>query len=314
MSSTSERPLVTVVVLDHGSPTLLDCLAAVERAAAALGTDLVERFVVSDADHLPLPLREVEHTYPDLTVKVVPSSTHPAALADYAVSLGRGGLVALLDSTALVDESFLVKTKPYAAKVNLLGLAPAVFLTRSPHTGAREEPLLSKVIVDDRGLPAVLTGLEAPSPSLACFAGFAVYHRSALRAVGGFDEKAGRLYDLDLCYRGWGRGFGVLHEPGMVMRVVAVPGRPAAFRPLGLGADWPLPRRFGLRVLWRRFLYASGLHRGLPWRPPTDPLAVLADTAGWVAALLDGRRYGLGVVTPERLRAIVAKDRLEGAA
>lgn len=212
-SPCSARPPVSVVIRSRNAARWLpDCLDAL--AAQTLQNHEV---VVVDDGSTDDSVSLVRERYPSVRLIEQGRRTWPAAAANAGIRLARGEYIALLDTDTVPRPGWL------AALVEAVEGCPA----RSGAVASKMLSLDDPGRTDDAGDALSWTGAAEkvghgqPSEafneqrevfSVCC--GAALFRRSFLDAVGGFDERFSfYLDDVDLCLRGRLLGFRYIFEP-----------------------------------------------------------------------------------------------------
>jgi glycosyltransferase involved in cell wall biosynthesis len=255
---------VSVVVPTFNRPELLDrCLSAL--VAQSIGPSSYEIIIADDAasettrSQIEEWRNRCSATGPAITYLPVHASHGPAAARNAGWRQARGRVIAFTDDDCIPDEGWL---------------AAGVRVIREGATGAS-----GRIIMP---LPEDPTDYERNAAGLAtsefvtanCF-----YRRSALEAVGGFDERFAMAWreDADLWLTFIGRG-----EPLVAAEdaVVVHPLRPA---PWGVSLSQQRKSQYNA-LLYKKHpvLYRQRVQPG----PPRDYYAIVGSIAGFVLGIL----------------------------
>lgn len=212
-SPDAARPRVSVVIPNlNGVPWLPGCLDAL-----AAQTFRDREVLLIDNGSTDGSVALLRDRYPDVRVRVLPRNVGFAPAVNIGIRASGGEYVALLNTDTVVRPDWL------AALVRALDESP-------PETGAIASKMLSlddDGRIDDAGDALSWTGAAAQrgrgEPAhlftqreevFSVCAGAALYRRSFLDAVGGFDERFfAYLEDIDLGLRGRLLGYHYLFDP-----------------------------------------------------------------------------------------------------
>jgi GT2 family glycosyltransferase len=210
-------PRVTLVVLNYNGRDLLDIVMP---SVLALRRAEDSRIVVVDNGSADGSAAHVRASWPAAEVLEIPRNIGVAAALNRAVSSTDSELVALLNNDLELDAGWL------EALINELDAHPEAasasgkllrFDDRETIDAAGDLLLWSGAVINrGHGMPD--TGqFDDPQPVFAACAGAALYRRSALDAVGGFDESFfAYLEDIDWGMRAQLRRFESRYVPSAV--------------------------------------------------------------------------------------------------
>lgn len=196
------EPTVSLVIPAHNAePWIGECLASVR--AQDYPTDRLEVIVVDNAstDRTAAICRDLG--YPPLRCERPGAS----AARNAGIARARGEIVAFLDSDAVADPDWLSRLVGVFADASVGGAGGRI----DPHrvvSGAEFHAYLTHLLDQSRhiaGKPPFMLPFVATAN--------AAFRRSALEAVGGFDEGLSICEDADLCWRLQWAGHRIVYAP-----------------------------------------------------------------------------------------------------
>lgn len=167
--------------------------------------------VVVVDDGSAIPVREADLANTHCTVKVLTHdrSRGPAAARNTGLTACDTDFVAFLDSDVIPRRGWLEALLGHFADPAVALVAPRIVgLPQSANAIARYEAVRSSLDLGRREAPVTPYGMVSYVPSAAI-----ICRRSALTAVGGFDETLQSGEDVDLCWRFVEAGVRLRYEP-----------------------------------------------------------------------------------------------------
>lgn len=139
-----------------------------------------------------------------------------SAAANEGIRASTGELVILLNNDVEVTPGFLGPLKKHFEDERVFAVSPRILL---PSKGGIDEGAKTGFWHHGLFYTGQAEGLSRTAPILYATGCAAVYRRSMLEALGGFDVAYSPFYweDVDLCYRAWKRGWKTLYEPASVV-------------------------------------------------------------------------------------------------
>jgi GT2 family glycosyltransferase len=215
-------PQLTVVIPNHRAPELLvRCVRSVLAArAASAAAAAIEVIVVDDGSSDGTP-ELLATRFPEVRVVALPENRGYPAAVNAGVAAAGAPWVLTLNNDTTVDPGL------FDALLRAASAAPDVgLLAAQQRFSARPDTLYSAGIVVDRaiqvsdrriGEPVTASERELTEVFGACGAA-ALYRRSMLEALGGFDERFRfGLEDADLAWRARAAGWRCLYAPDAVV-------------------------------------------------------------------------------------------------
>ncbi len=184
--------------------------------------------------------------FPEVRVVSRPINGGFSAAANDGIRATVGEFVVLLNNDVVVTPGFLDELLPLFEDESVFAVTPRIILPN--HNNIDEGCKLSfwhhgLLYVDQK------QGVECVTPTLYATGCAAVYRRSMLEELGGFDEVYSPFYweDLDLGYRAWKRGWKSLYQPASVVYHQ----HSASTSKLNSGYTAGIQARNSLLFLWR---------------------------------------------------------------
>lgn len=192
---------VTVVI------PVRDNISGLHRVIAALrGLRVI---VVDDASAIPIEQSEFAGKHCDVRVLRQTRSNGPAAARNTGLAVCETDFVAFLDSDVVPKRGWLEALLGHFCDPAVALVAPRIVgLYNSDNVVARYEAVRSSLDLGVREAPVLPYGTVSYVPSAAI-----ICRRSALVAVGGFDETMKCGEDVDLCWRFVEAGARLRYEP-----------------------------------------------------------------------------------------------------
>jgi cellulose synthase/poly-beta-1,6-N-acetylglucosamine synthase-like glycosyltransferase len=230
-------------------------------------------------------------THPNVRVVDNPSGATPAAL-NLAIAASAGPIIARVDAQSVLPAGYLRRA---AATLERTGAANVGGIQR-PVGGHGRQAIIAAAMASAFGPgPARFRRDGEEGPVDTVYLG--VFRRSALEAVGGFDESMRRNQDYDLNWRLRAAGHQVWFDPELVVDY-----RP---RPT-LGRLWDQHWQYGA---WKRYSLIRA-PKSLRIRQLVAP-ALVVGLAFSLGALIAGSLLGLVIPVIYLLAAILASTRCE---
>jgi len=154
--------------------------------------------------------------YPDVRLVALPNNAGFSAAVNAGVSATTSDLVMLLNNDVHVSAGLADGLLPAFEDPSVFAVTPRIVLPGMSDIdeGAKTGFWHHGLFFTDQ-----IQGVTAQRPVLYATGCAAVYRRSMLDELGGFDEAYSPFYweDADLGYRAWKRGWRTLYEPGVVV-------------------------------------------------------------------------------------------------
>lgn len=165
--------------------------------------------VVDDGSDVPFTRDDLGCARCDIAVLRHPRCLGPAAARNTGLAACTTEFVAFLDSDVVPRRGWLEALLGHFSDPTVALVAPRIVgLTHSDHLIARYEAVRSSLDLGQREAPVVPYGMVSYVPSAAI-----VCRRSALRDIGGFDDRLHSGEDVDLCWRLVESGVRLRYEP-----------------------------------------------------------------------------------------------------
>lgn len=248
-----ELALSVVVVAYQQRDALLECLEACARAAArcAGGGELI---VVDNGALAPL----IRERHPGMLVVEPGFNFGFAGAVGLGVAAARGRWIALVNDDATVESDAFERLLAAGERAPAIGSVAA----QIRFSDARDRVNSAGIVVDALGVAterlagARIGEASEPGEVFGASACCAVYRRSLLAALGGFDERFfAYLEDVDFAWRAQAAGWKCVYEPRAVAHhagsASAGHGSPRKYYLVGRNRVWLLARNATARQLMR---------------------------------------------------------------
>ena len=276
----SPSPDISVIVPNYnGQGIIAECLSSIP---AELEVTVVDDASSDDS------VAQISSAFPQVRLVCRESNSGFSAAVNDGIRQTGGDFVVLLNNDVRVSPEFLESIVPLFADESLFAVSPRILL---PNRGDADEGAKTgfwrhgMFYVDQRqGVPEV-------SPILYATGCAAVYRRSMLEELGGFDEAYSPFYweDADLGYRAWKRGWKTVYQPASAV----VHRHAASVSRLDPAFTSRIKARNGLFFVWRNIEDKRLLAAHRRWLVPVLVRRIVAGDRAFVAGLRDAwRRRG----------------------
>jgi len=283
---------VTVIVPSYrGKELLRKCLPAILRSMPAEA----EIAVVDDAS-TDGSLQMLREGFPQVRVIAREKNGGFSAAANDGIRATKGDFVLLLNNDVEVTPGFLPPIMTLFEDESVFAVSPRILL---PSRGNMDEAAKTGFWHHGMFYMDQRQGVADVTPILYATGAAAVYRRSMLQSLGGFDEAYSPFYweDADLGYRAWKRGWKTLYQPASLVHHAlseSISKMPSAL-------TRKVKARNGFFFLWRNIEDGGLVTAHRRWLPAVLARRALARDfaflAGWLEAFA------------RRREAVSARDR-----
>lgn len=252
----------------------------------------------------------LDNEFPNVKVLARETNGGFSAAVNDGIRAGNGEFVLLLNNDVDVTRGFLDRLIPLFEDESVFAVSPRILL---PTKGDLDEAAKTGSWHHGMFYAGQRQGVTEISPILYTTACAAVYRRSMLEELGGFDEAYSPFYreDADLGYRAWKRGWKSLYQPASTVHHQHA----ASISKLKRSHTDMIKARNGLFFIWRNIEDARILLQHRLWLPSVLlKRAALGDSAfllGWSSAFARRREAVLARVLDSRHRVLSDRDIFE---
>ena len=219
LAQTDAKPLISVIIPSYnGRRFLKECLASVCRAIDRVPQAGAEIIVVDDAS-TDKTGEWLMQEWPAVKVVSMLSNSGFTRATNAGILASRGEWLGLLNNDTTVDENWLLAALPFMSS-QAASISTMIYYTGNRGIDSAGDSYTVIGTAIKRGHLRISFSSEDDSASLPLFsacAASAFYRRSALVAVGLFDEFLGAYYDdIDVGFRLRVAGFEINSSPGSI--------------------------------------------------------------------------------------------------
>lgn len=203
-----DRPVLDIIIPNfNGAELLRRCLSPLESLASVV--------VVDDAS-TDAGLQMLREGFPQVRVIAREKNGGFSAAVNDGIKATKGDFVLLLNNDVEVTPGFLTPIMTLFEDESVFAVSPRILL---PSRGNMDEAAKTGFWHHGMFYTDQRQGVADVTPILYATGAAAVYRRSMLQSLGGFDEAYSPFYweDADLGYRAWKRGWKTLYQPASLV-------------------------------------------------------------------------------------------------
>jgi len=223
----------------------------------------------------------LRQAFPEVQTLALSTNSGFSVAVNSATRVTDGQFVVLLNNDVEVTPGFLDSIMPLFADESVFSVSPRIVL---PSRGDMDEGAKSGFWHHGLFFTDQEQGVSQVRPILYCTGCAAVYRRSMLEELGGFDEAYSPFYweDVDLGYRAWKRGWKSIYQPASTVYHQ----HSASISKIRAGYTNRIKARNALLFIWRN-IDDLGL---VSWHRRWLPLVLMRRAASGDAAFVRGWR------------------------
>ena len=208
-------PTSVIITNFNGQDLLEKYLPSIIRE---VDTSLGHEIIVADDCSTENDIEFLQNNFPEITVFQMEQNSGFGKVANAAVRSAKNEIVIILNNDIEAGKGFLAHLTKHFTSKDIFCVTTRVFNEGNNITGRISGSVQwGKFKLSGHNKNGKLE--EETSPTLFGGGGSAAFHKEKFLELGGFDELFNPYYweDVDLCYRGWKRGWETSYEPKSIL-------------------------------------------------------------------------------------------------